>query len=71
MMHHPNFLKQLNTGLTRASIPDSATLIVAFSGGPDSSALLAGLSTLSEKKCFGLIVSCMPSYNTVCVVFFR
>ena len=55
MMHHPDFIKQLNTGLTRASIPDRATLIVAFSGGPDSSALLAGLSILSEKKCFNLI----------------
>ena len=55
MMHHPDFLKQLNTGLTRSSIPDRAKLIVAFSGGPDSSALLDGLSILSEKKCFKLI----------------
>ena len=54
-MNHPDFLKQLNTGLIRSTIPDRATLIVAFSGGPDSSALLTGLSALSEKKCFKLI----------------
>ncbi len=54
-MNHPDFLKQLNTGLIRSTVPDRATLIVAFSGGPDSSALLAGLSVLSEKKCFKLI----------------
>ena len=54
-MNHPDFLKQLNTGLIRSTIPDRATLIVAFSGGPDSSALLTGLAVLSEKKCFKLI----------------
>ena len=54
-MNYPDFLKQLNAGLIRSTIPDRATLIVAFSGGPDSSALLAGLSVLSEKKCFNLI----------------
>ena len=54
-MKHPDFLKQLSTGLIRSTIPNRATLIVAFSGGPDSSALLAGLSVLSEKKYFNLI----------------
>ena len=54
-MNHPDFLKQLNTGLIQSTIPDRATLIVAFSGGPDSSALLTGLSALSEKKSFKLI----------------
>ena len=49
-MNYPDFLKQLNAGLIRSTIPDRATLIVAFSGGPDSSALLAGLSVLSEKN---------------------
>ena len=49
-MNHPDFLTHLNAGLIRSSIPDRATLIVAFSGGPDSSALLTGLSALSEKN---------------------
>jgi tRNA(Ile)-lysidine synthase len=45
----PNFQDQLEAGLRRAAVTHGAALIVAFSGGPDSSALLAGLSELRTK----------------------
>ena len=43
------FIDQLSAGLKRASVPHGAVLIVALSGGPDSSALLAGLSELRDQ----------------------
>lgn len=49
------FLELLNEGLDQALVPDGATLVVAFSGGPDSSALLAGLASLREQRQFSLI----------------
>ncbi|MDA1278510.1 MAG: tRNA lysidine(34) synthetase TilS [Chloroflexi bacterium] len=49
------FLEQLSAGLAHANVPDGASLIVAFSGGPDSSALLAGLSKLAEQRNFKLL----------------
>ncbi len=49
------FLERLRAGLKRASVPHGAKLIVAFSGGPDSSALLAGLSELRERRDFTLV----------------
>ncbi|MCZ6539784.1 MAG: tRNA lysidine(34) synthetase TilS [Chloroflexi bacterium] len=49
------FLDQLNAGLKRASVPRGANLVVAFSGGPDSSALLAGLSGLRDQWSFDLL----------------
>jgi tRNA(Ile)-lysidine synthase len=48
------FLEQLDAGLTRASVPHGAVLVVAFSGGPDSSALLGGLSELRDHWNFTL-----------------
>ncbi len=49
------FLEQLEAGLDRAQVSDGATLIVAFSGGPDSSALLAGLAHIGNRRDFDLI----------------
>ncbi|MCH7984041.1 MAG: tRNA lysidine(34) synthetase TilS [Chloroflexi bacterium] len=49
------FLEKLNAGIRRASVPNGAVLIVAFSGGPDSSALLAGLSQLRDRWSFALV----------------
>jgi len=49
------FLELLNEGLDQALVPDGATLVVAFSGGPDSSALLAGLASLRDKHQLSLI----------------
>ena len=43
-------LDRLDAGLDLASVPNGATLVVAFSGGPDSTALLAGLTHLSEQR---------------------
>ena len=43
-------LDRLDAGLNLASVPNGATLVVAFSGGPDSTALLAGLTHLSEQR---------------------
>jgi len=49
------FAELLSKGLDQASIPDGSTLIVAFSGGPDSSALLAGLTELSSDRRLTLV----------------
>ena len=51
------FLDRLDAGLTLASIPNGATLVVAFSGGPDSTALLAGLAHLGKQREFTLIAA--------------
>ena len=49
------FLELLDSGLDQALVPNGSTLIVAFSGGPDSSALLAGLAALREQRQLTLI----------------
>ena len=51
------FLDRLDAGLTLASVPNGATLVVAFSGGPDSTALLAGLARLSGQRELTLIAT--------------
>ena len=51
------FLERLRTGLKHASVPNEALLVVAFSGGPDSSALLAGLSRLADDYKFSLVAA--------------
>ena len=51
------FLDQLNAGLARASVPQGSSLIVAFSGGPDSSALLAGMVAVRDMWGFTLIAA--------------
>ena len=51
------FLDRLDAGLTLASVPNGATLVVAFSGGPDSTALLAGLVNLAEQRHLTLIAA--------------
>jgi tRNA(Ile)-lysidine synthase len=49
------FLELLDSGLSQALVPNGSTLIVAFSGGPDSSALLAGLAALRERQRLSLV----------------
>ena len=44
------FLDRLDAGLTLASVPNGAKLVIAFSGGPDSTALLAGLARLGKQR---------------------
>jgi tRNA(Ile)-lysidine synthase len=51
------FLELLSSGLDQALVPDGSTLIVAFSGGPDSTALLAGLAVLREQRQLTLIAA--------------
>lgn len=51
------FLDQLNAGLARASVPHGSALVIAYSGGPDSSALLAGLSALRDEWSFNLVAA--------------
>lgn len=51
------FLQLLNSGLDQTSVPNGATLVVAFSGGPDSSALLVGLAALNDQREFNLIAA--------------
>jgi tRNA(Ile)-lysidine synthase len=51
------FLDRLDAGLTLASVPNGATLVVAFSGGPDSTALLAGLAYLGKQRELTLIAA--------------
>jgi tRNA(Ile)-lysidine synthase len=48
------FLELLADGLDRASVPIGSSLVVAFSGGPDSTALLAGLAQLGKTRKFKL-----------------
>jgi tRNA(Ile)-lysidine synthase len=57
MSTESNFLERLETGLTLASVPNGASLIVAFSGGPDSSALLSGLTRLKEQRNLTLLAA--------------
>ncbi|MEE8047086.1 MAG: tRNA lysidine(34) synthetase TilS, partial [Dehalococcoidia bacterium] len=49
------FLGRLDAGLDQASVPNGAALIIAFSGGPDSSALLAGMEELGKRRRFKLL----------------
>ncbi|MBT3995881.1 MAG: tRNA lysidine(34) synthetase TilS [Chloroflexi bacterium] len=51
------FIDLLDTGLDRAGVQDGSKLVVAFSGGPDSSALLAGLTELSDKRRLSLVAA--------------
>ena len=55
MSEDSKFLDRLNAGLRRASVPHGAVLVVAFSGGPDSAALLTGLSELRDQWSFTLV----------------
>jgi tRNA(Ile)-lysidine synthase len=57
MSPESNFLERLSTGLDNASVPNGSTLIVAFSGGPDSSALLSGIAGLRNKRKFTLLAA--------------
>ena len=51
------FIDLLTTGLDRADVPDGSKLVVAFSGGPDSSALLAGLTELADRRRLSLVAA--------------
>ncbi|MBT4126018.1 MAG: tRNA lysidine(34) synthetase TilS [Chloroflexi bacterium] len=51
------FLELLSAGLDQAKVPAGATLVVALSGGPDSTALLAGLAALRQSHQFKLIAA--------------
>jgi tRNA(Ile)-lysidine synthase len=51
------FLELLADGLVRAGAPNGASLVVAFSGGPDSTALLAGLAELGKVRKFKLLAA--------------
>ncbi len=57
MFADSKFLGYLSAGLDAAAVPAGAKLIVAFSGGPDSSALLAGLAELRRERNFTLFAS--------------
>ena len=48
------FITKLTAGLKSASVRRGAKLVIAFSGGPDSCALLSGLSELRVKWNFSL-----------------
>ena len=50
-------IELLSAGLERSETLDGETLVVAFSGGPDSSALLAGLSNLNARNRWQLIAA--------------
>jgi len=50
MSAESNFIELFEKGVTNASVPDGATLVVAFSGGPDSSAVLAALAELRQRR---------------------
>ena len=51
------FIDLLATGLDRAGVRDGSNLVVGFSGGPDSSALLAGLTELSYERRLELVAA--------------
>jgi tRNA(Ile)-lysidine synthase len=51
------FIDHLATGLDHAGVHDGSKLVVGFSGGPDSSALLAGLSELSYQRRLVLVAA--------------
>ncbi|MBT4942915.1 MAG: tRNA lysidine(34) synthetase TilS [Chloroflexi bacterium] len=55
MSSYSNFIDLLKAGLDRAGVQDGSKLVVAFSGGPDSSALLAGLAELSDQRRLSLV----------------
>ena len=57
MATESKFLDRLDAGLTLASVPNGATLVVAISGGPDSTALLAGLARVSKRRELMLIAA--------------
>jgi len=57
MATESKFLDRLDAGLTLASVSNGATLVVAFSGGPDSTALLAGLAHLAKQRDLTLIAA--------------
>jgi len=46
MTSSDSFVENLRDGLALADVPPDSKLVVAFSGGPDSTALLAGLAKL-------------------------
>ncbi|MBP38249.1 MAG: tRNA lysidine(34) synthetase TilS [Dehalococcoidia bacterium] len=57
MSSESKFLELLISGLDQAAVPDGSTLIVAFSGGPDSTAVLAGLAQLSANRNITLVAA--------------
>ncbi len=57
MSTNAKFLELLDVGLNQASIPNGSSLIVAFSGGPDSSALLAGLVNLADHRKLSIVAA--------------
>jgi tRNA(Ile)-lysidine synthase TilS/MesJ len=46
MTSSDSFVENLRDGLALTDVPPDSKLVVAFSGGPDSTALLAGLVKL-------------------------
>jgi tRNA(Ile)-lysidine synthase len=57
MTDNSEFLAILDAGLDQASVPDGSNLVVAFSGGPDSTALLGGLVELSNERQLTLVAT--------------
>ena len=57
MSANSKFIDRLANGLDRAGVQPGSKLVVAFSGGPDSSALLAGLTELSDQRRLTLVAA--------------
>jgi tRNA(Ile)-lysidine synthase len=51
------FLARLEAGLDDARVPGGSTLVIAFSGGPDSSALLSGMAELRNQRNLTLVAA--------------
>ncbi|MDA0595965.1 MAG: tRNA lysidine(34) synthetase TilS [Chloroflexi bacterium] len=57
MSTNSKFIDLLANGLDRTGVQPGSKLVVAFSGGPDSSALLAGLTELSDQRRLTLVAA--------------